>query len=114
MSRAKVTHHLSQKFGVMRFHFKRRNQVADLVDLGHCFAMFRRPRGGPLAKISADGHKFLLCGAKYLSGQASRVRLPTTDQAAAGETGNIRDVIGRMSAFGGKTDMTIALRNVCF
>jgi hypothetical protein len=39
MSRAKVTHHLAQKFGVMRLHFERRNQVANLVDLGHCFSI---------------------------------------------------------------------------
>src|SRR5262245_49124803 len=38
MSCAKVKHHLPQKFGVMRFHFERRNQVANLVDLGHCFS----------------------------------------------------------------------------
>jgi hypothetical protein len=69
MSRAKVTHHLPQKFGVMRFHFERRNQVANLVDLGHCSEIcFAGPEGGPLAKISPDGRKFLLGGAKYLSG----------------------------------------------
>jgi hypothetical protein len=37
MPRTKITHHLPQKLGVMRFHFERRNQVANLVDLGHCF-----------------------------------------------------------------------------
>jgi hypothetical protein len=40
--------------------------------LGIASQLFRRPRGGPLAKISADGRKFLLGGAKYLSGQACR------------------------------------------
>jgi hypothetical protein len=42
--------------------------------LGIASQLFRRPRGGPLAKISPDGRKFLLGGAKYLSGQACRVR----------------------------------------
>jgi hypothetical protein len=42
MFRPKVKHHLAQKFGVMRLHFERRNQVANLVILGIASQLFRK------------------------------------------------------------------------
>jgi hypothetical protein len=44
MFHAEVKHHFTKKLGVSRFHLKRRNQVANLVDLLHC---------GKLAKVIA-------------------------------------------------------------
>jgi hypothetical protein len=40
----------SNIIGVMRFHFERRNQVANLVDLAHYFAIVSQAQGRPTGK----------------------------------------------------------------
>src|SRR5262245_11404521 len=95
MSCAKVEHHLPQKFGVMRFHFERRNQVAKLVDLGHCFSnCFAGPEAAhwqkyPLTAVSSCLAGPNICQVKPAAGlksQAASARA-AIDQSFSNKSG---------------------------
>jgi hypothetical protein len=55
---AKVKHHFTQKLGVTRLHFKRCNQIANLVDFAHSFLFFNFAILISMSQIAAES----VCG----------------------------------------------------